>query len=145
MTSAWVLEHEELRCRVGWHDHRSWRCWNAAPSLASKSPSSILAGCAPLATSANPVKFLRGLRPIADRAYELGMKFGIHVTIAQMAPDAPAAIEHPEWLAFGGDDYYGAGAICYGAFHYSCAAGKVMVAQSEGGRIINVSSVNGFF
>lgn len=66
----------------------------------------------------NPVKFPRGLRPIAERAHELGMKFGVHVAIAQMAPDAPAAQAHPEWLVFGGDDYYGAGAICLG--HRPC-------------------------
>jgi alpha-galactosidase len=66
----------------------------------------------------NPAKFPRGLRPIADRAHELGMKFGVHVAIAQMTPDAPAALEHPEWLAFGGNDYYGAGAICLG--HQPC-------------------------
>jgi len=66
----------------------------------------------------NPVKFPRGLRPIAERAHALGMKFGVHVAIAQMAPDAPAAIAHPDWLAFGGDDYYGAGAICLG--HQPC-------------------------
>lgn len=66
----------------------------------------------------NPAKFPRGLRPIADRAHELGMKFGVHVAIAQMAPDAPAALAHPEWLAFGGNDYYGAGAICLG--HQPC-------------------------
>jgi alpha-galactosidase len=46
------------------------------------------------------------------------MKFGVHVAIAQMAPDAPAALAHPEWLAFGGNDYYGAGAICLG--HQPC-------------------------
>lgn len=68
----------------------------------------------------NPAKFPRGLRPIADRAHELGMKFGVHVAIAQMAPDAPAALAHPEWLAFGGNDYYGAGAICLG--HAPCQA-----------------------
>jgi len=66
----------------------------------------------------NPVKFPRGLRPIAERAHQLGMKFGVHVAIAQMAPDAPAALAHPEWLAFGGNDYYGAGAICLG--HKPC-------------------------
>lgn len=66
----------------------------------------------------HPVKFPRGLRPIAERAHALGMKFGVHVAIAQMAPDAPAAIEHPDWLAFGGNDYYGAGAICLG--HEPC-------------------------
>lgn len=66
----------------------------------------------------DPAKFPRGLRPISDRAHELGMKFGVHVAIAQLAPDAPAALEHPDWYAFGGDDYYGAGAICLG--HKPC-------------------------
>jgi len=66
----------------------------------------------------NPAKLPRGLRPIADRAHELGIKFGVHVAIAQMAPNAPAALEHPEWLAFTGNDYYGAGALCLG--HRPC-------------------------
>jgi NAD(P)-dependent dehydrogenase (short-subunit alcohol dehydrogenase family) len=34
--------------------------------------------------------------------------------------------------------------IFYGALHCSRAAGKVMVAQGQGGRIVNVSSVNAF-
>ena len=34
--------------------------------------------------------------------------------------------------------------IFYGAFHCSRAAGRVMVAQGGGGRIVNVSSVNAF-
>lgn len=66
----------------------------------------------------DPVKFPRGLRPIAERAHELGMKFGVHVAIAQMALDAPAAQAHPEWLVYTGDDYFGAGAICLG--HTPC-------------------------
>jgi hypothetical protein len=66
----------------------------------------------------NPVKFPRGLRPIADRAHELGMKFGVHVAIAQMALDAPAAQAHPDWLVYTGNDYFGAGAICLG--HQPC-------------------------
>jgi hypothetical protein len=66
----------------------------------------------------DPAKFPRGLRPIADRAHELGMKFGVHIAICQLAPDAPAAVAHPDWYAFTGDDYYGAGAICLG--HEPC-------------------------
>ena len=66
----------------------------------------------------DPVKFPRGLRPLADRAHALGMKFGVHVAIAQMALDVPAAQEHPEWLVYTGDDYFGAGAICLG--HQPC-------------------------
>ena len=34
--------------------------------------------------------------------------------------------------------------IFYGALHCSRAAGQVMVAQGQGGRIVNISSVNGF-
>jgi hypothetical protein len=66
----------------------------------------------------NPMKFPRGLRPLSDRAHELGMKFGVHVAIAQMAADAPAAQEHPDWVVYTGDDYFGAGAICLG--HAPC-------------------------
>lgn len=66
----------------------------------------------------DPAKFPRGLRPLADRAHELGIRFGVHVAVAQMALDAPAALEHPEWLVYTGDDYFGAGAICLG--HAPC-------------------------
>lgn len=66
----------------------------------------------------NPAKFPRGLRPLAERAHELGMKFGVHLALAQMHPDAPAARAHPEWLIHTGDDYFGAGPICLG--HTPC-------------------------
>ena len=64
------------------------------------------------------VKFPRGLRPLAERARELGMRFGVHMALAQMSTAAPAAQEHPEWLIHTGDDYYGAGPICLG--HVPC-------------------------
>ena len=57
-------------------------------------------------------KFPRGLRPLVERARELGMRFGVHMALAQMSTAAPAAREHPEWLIHTGDDYYRAGPIC---------------------------------
>ena len=48
-------------------------------------------------------------------------------------------------LATSFDDWFKAvDVIFYGAFHCSRAAGRVMVAQGQGGRIVNVSSINGF-
>jgi hypothetical protein len=66
----------------------------------------------------DPAKFPNGLRPLAERAHALGMKFGVHLALAQMDPNAPAARAHPEWLIHTGDDYYGAGPICLG--HTPC-------------------------
>jgi alpha-galactosidase len=66
----------------------------------------------------DPVKFPRGLRPLSERAHELGMRFGVHIALAQMNPDAPAAREHPEWLIHTEDDYFGAAPICLG--HAPC-------------------------
>ncbi len=62
----------------------------------------------------DPVKFPRGLRPLVERAHAAGMRFGVHMALAQMHPDAPAAREHPEWLIHTGDDYFGAAPICLG-------------------------------
>ena len=67
---------------------------------------------------ADPVKFPRGLKPIADRAHELGMRFGVHLAIAQCDPLAPIALEHPAWLIHTDDDYFGAGPLCLG--HTPC-------------------------
>jgi alpha-galactosidase len=46
------------------------------------------------------------------------MRFGVHIALAQCAPDAPVAHEHPEWLAGTYDDYFGAGRLCLG--HAPC-------------------------
>jgi hypothetical protein len=62
----------------------------------------------------DPAKFPNGLRPLVDRAHALGMKFGVHLALAQMNPDAPTARAHPEWLIHPGDDYFGAAPICLG-------------------------------
>lgn len=67
---------------------------------------------------ADPIKFPQGLKPISDRAHALGMKFGVHLAIAQCDPQAPIAREHPDWLIHTDDDYYAAGPLCLG--HAPC-------------------------
>lgn len=62
----------------------------------------------------DPQKFPRGLAPLAARARQYGMRFGVHVAMAQCAPDAPVARTHPEWLIHTYDDYFGAGILCFG-------------------------------
>lgn len=66
----------------------------------------------------DPAKFPDGLRPLSDRAHALGMRFGLHLPLAQANPDAPVAREHPDWLIHTGDDYFGAGPLCLG--HQPC-------------------------
>ncbi len=66
----------------------------------------------------DPQKFPRGLAPLAERARSYGMRFGVHVALAQCSPEAPVAQEHPEWLAGSYDDYFGAGFLCLG--HAPC-------------------------
>lgn len=68
----------------------------------------------------DPVKFPRGLRPLAERARALGMRFGVHVALAQCSLDAPVALEHPDWLVHTGVDYFGAAPLCLG--HEPCRA-----------------------
>lgn len=66
----------------------------------------------------DPQKFPRGLAPLTERARSYGMRFGVHMALAQCSPDAPVAREHPEWLAGTYDDYYVAGFLCLG--HAPC-------------------------
>lgn len=66
----------------------------------------------------DPAKFPRGLRPLAEHARSLGMRFGVHIALAQVSPAAPAAVAHPDWLIHTGDDYFGAAPICLG--HAPC-------------------------
>ena len=66
----------------------------------------------------DPAKFPNGLRPLADRAHELGLKFGVHLAFAQANVAAPAAKAHPDWLIHYDDDYFGAAPLCLG--HRPC-------------------------
>jgi alpha-galactosidase len=67
---------------------------------------------------ANPQKFPRGLALLAQRAHELGLKFGVHMALAQAALSSPVAREHPDWLIHQGDDYFGGAPLCLG--HEPC-------------------------
>ncbi|MBM4413423.1 MAG: alpha-galactosidase [Chloroflexi bacterium] len=62
----------------------------------------------------NKTKFPRGLKSLAERARSYGMRFGVHIAIAQCAPEAPIAKQHPEWLVSTYDDYFAAGFFCFG-------------------------------
>lgn len=67
---------------------------------------------------ADPVKFPRGLSPVAERAHAHGMKFGLHLPLAQVNLDSPVARAHPDWLAHAHPEYFGAAALCLG--HRPC-------------------------
>jgi alpha-galactosidase len=75
----------------------------------------------------DPRKFPRGLAPLTARARSHGMRFGVHMALAQCSLDAPVATEHPDWLAGEYDDYFGAGFLCLG--HRPCRewlAGEIL-------------------
>ena len=63
---------------------------------------------------ADPIKFPRGLAPISGRCHELGMKFGVHIALAQANLASRVAREHPDWLATRYPEYFGAGSLCLG-------------------------------
>jgi hypothetical protein len=82
----------------------------------------------------DPRKFPRGLAPLTERARSYGMRFGVHMALAQCSPAAPVASEHPDWLAGGYDDYFGAGFLCLG--HEPCRAwlaGEILRLVAEEG------------
>jgi hypothetical protein len=62
----------------------------------------------------NSAKFPRGWQPSAARAKQYGMRFGVHIAMAQCAPDAPDCTEHPEWLIHTYDDSLGRGSCALG-------------------------------
>lgn len=66
----------------------------------------------------DPVKFPRGLKPLAERARAHGMRFGVHIALAQCNAQAPIAKEHSDWLIHGAVDYFGAAPLCLG--HAPC-------------------------
>ena len=63
---------------------------------------------------AHPHKFPRGLAPLADRAHELGLRFGLHIPLAQANVNSPVAQQHPDWLIHRHEDYFGAAPLCLG-------------------------------
>jgi alpha-galactosidase len=67
---------------------------------------------------ADLVKFPRGLAPLVDRAHVLGLRFGIHMPLAQVHTSSPVAQQHPDWLIHEDDEYFDAAPLCLG--HRPC-------------------------
>lgn len=66
----------------------------------------------------DPIKFPRGLKPLAEKCHSYGMRFGVHLALAQCNTNAPIAKENPEWLIHNKNDYFGAAPLCLG--HEPC-------------------------
>jgi hypothetical protein len=61
---------------------------------------------------ADPKKFPSGLRALSDYVHSLGMKFGVHFTIAEAAPDSPVLRDNPDWTSSETYYYHGALSLC---------------------------------
>src|SRR5262249_27423390 len=62
----------------------------------------------------DPERFPEGLRPLSDTVHQLGMKFGLHLPLLEVAPDAPILLQHPDWEAVNPNrrSYFGATSFC---------------------------------
>ena len=60
----------------------------------------------------DPVKFPNGLAPLSDYVRARGMKFGLHLAIAEAALDSPVVKEHPDWLSTEPYSFFGAKGLC---------------------------------
>jgi len=61
---------------------------------------------------ADPRKFPGGLRALSDYVHSLGMKFGLHFTLAEAAPDSPVLEANPDWTSSESYGYHGAVSLC---------------------------------
>ncbi len=61
---------------------------------------------------ADPAKFPSGLRALSDYVHSLGMRFGVHFTVAEATPDSPVLREHPDWTSSETYYYHGAVSLC---------------------------------
>ncbi len=59
-------------------------------------------------------RFPGGLRAFADYLRSLNMKFGLHWTPAEVAPEAPVLRDNPDWPSSRNNGYFGAASICLG-------------------------------
>jgi alpha-galactosidase len=60
----------------------------------------------------DPEKFPSGLRALSDYVHSLGMKFGLHVAVAEAAEDSPVVVDNPGWLSTEPYSYLGARSLC---------------------------------
>jgi len=61
---------------------------------------------------ADASKFPSGLRALSDYVHLLGMKFGLHVALAESSPHAPVLKQNPDWRSSKSYGYYGADSLC---------------------------------
>lgn len=60
----------------------------------------------------DPAKFPSGLLAFSDYVHSLGMKFGLHMALAEAAELSEVALQHPDWLATEPYQYFGARSLC---------------------------------
>ena len=61
---------------------------------------------------ADPAKFPSGLRAFSDYVHSLGMKFGLHITPAEVSPTSPVFLANPDWASTENDNYFNSVSIC---------------------------------
>lgn len=61
---------------------------------------------------ADPRKFPSGMRALSDYVHSLGMKFGLHLPLAEAAPNAPVLKTNPDWRSSQAYGYFLADSLC---------------------------------
>jgi alpha-galactosidase len=59
-----------------------------------------------------PEKFPSGLRALSDYVHALGMKFGLHLPLAEASMKAPVLISNPDWRSSESYGYFDAESLC---------------------------------
>lgn len=60
----------------------------------------------------DPVKFPSGLRALSDYVHSLGMKFGLHIPLAEAMEDSPVLRANPDWTSSESYGYFDAVSLC---------------------------------
>jgi alpha-galactosidase len=61
---------------------------------------------------ADPDKFPNGLRAFSDYVHSLGMKFGLHLALAEAMPESPVLMSNPDWATSEDYFYFGSKSLC---------------------------------
>ncbi|MBK9170441.1 MAG: alpha-galactosidase [Bryobacterales bacterium] len=60
----------------------------------------------------DPDKFPSGLRALSDYVHSLGMKFGLHLPLAEASRHAPVLHQNPDWTSTNSYGYFDAESLC---------------------------------
>ncbi len=60
----------------------------------------------------DPAKFPSGLRALSDYVHSLGMKFGLHLPLAEASAQSPVLRQNPNWTSSETYHYFNAESIC---------------------------------